>query len=309
MAEGINADASRPKLEYPYPEPPARGQTLEVAPGVRWIRMPLPYALNHINLWALDDGDGWALVDTGARTDEAALVWRELFAQAPDARGITRVFVTHMHPDHVGLAGWLTRKFGVRLWMTQLEYLYCRAMVADTGREAPDDALHFYRRAGWSEIAIENYRARFGNFGKHVHSLPDSFRRLCDGDWLQIGANRWQVIVGRGHSPEHRGLRYHLHQLGRRRRWPRRPPAAGDAARLDGRGRVVPVRRRRAGRGRRLRPLGHRARLARLRPDAGAGCRQLLVPRLPGRPGRAARRAWARRGRSTCWATAWAATW
>ncbi|HRD85121.1 MAG TPA: MBL fold metallo-hydrolase [Rubrivivax sp.] len=203
MAEGIDADASRPKLEYPYPEPPARGQSLEVAPGVRWIRMPLPYTLNHINLWALDDGDGWALVDTGARTDEAALVWRELFAQAPDARGMTRVFVTHMHPDHVGLAGWLTRKFGVRLWMTQLEYLYCRAMVADTGREAPDDALHFYRRAGWSEIAIENYRARFGNFGKHVHTLPDSFRRLRDGDWLPIGAHRWQVIVGRGHSPEH----------------------------------------------------------------------------------------------------------
>ncbi|MBL8314282.1 MAG: MBL fold metallo-hydrolase [Rubrivivax sp.] len=203
MAEGIDADASRPKLEYPYPEPPARGQSLEVAPGVRWIRMPLPYTLNHINLWALDDGEGWALVDTGARTDEAALVWRELFAQAPDARGMTRVFVTHMHPDHVGLAGWLTRKFGVRLWMTQLEYLYCRAMVADTGREAPDDALHFYRRAGWSEIAIENYRARFGNFGKHVHTLPDSFRRLRDGDWLPIGAHRWQVIVGRGHSPEH----------------------------------------------------------------------------------------------------------
>ncbi len=203
MADGTKADSTRPKLEYPYPEPPARGRSLEVAPGVRWIRMPLPYTLNHINLWALDDGAGWALVDTGARTDEAALVWRELFANAPDQRGMTRVFVTHMHPDHVGLAGWLTRKFGVRLWMTQLEYLYCRAMVSDTGREAPDDALRFYRRAGWSETAVENYRARFGNFGKHIHTLPDSFRRLSDGDRVDIGGHCWLVIVGRGHSPEH----------------------------------------------------------------------------------------------------------
>ena len=203
MADGTEADTSRPKLEYPYPEPPPHGQSLEVAPGVRWIRMPLPYTLNHINLWAVDDGEGWALVDTGARTDEAVQIWRTLFAQAPDHRGMTRVLVTHMHPDHVGLAGWLTRKFGIRLWMTQLEYLYCRAMVADTGREAPSDALNFYHRAGWSQMALEDYRARFGNFGKHVHSLPDSYRRLVDGEWLEIGSHRWQVIVGRGHSPEH----------------------------------------------------------------------------------------------------------
>ena len=150
--------------------------------------MPLPYALNHINLWALDDGAGWAIVDTGVRNEETALVWRELFANAPDQRPLTRVFVTHMHPDHVGMAGWLTRKFGVRLWMTRLEYLTCRVMVSDTGREAPDDAIEFFRRAGWSAAAIETYRARFGNFGKHIHALPDSYRRLRDGEELRIGA-------------------------------------------------------------------------------------------------------------------------
>ena len=126
-------------------------------------------ALNHINLWALDDGEGWALVDT----------------------------------DHVGMAGWLTRKFGVRLWMTPLEYLSCRAMVSDTGREAPPDAIGFFHSAGWSEVAIETYRTRFGNFGKHIHPLPDSFRRLDDAQELRIGANTWRVIVGTGHSPAH----------------------------------------------------------------------------------------------------------
>ena len=193
----------KPKLVYPFAGPPERGQTTEVAPGVHWIRMPLPYALNHINLWAIEDGAGWAIVDTGVRTEETAAVWRELFANARDERPLTRVFVTHMHPDHVGMAGWLTRKFGVRLWMSRLEYLSCRAMVSDTGREAPPDAIDFCRRAGWGPVAIETYRARFGNFGKHIHTLPDSFRRLHDGDEFAIGANTWRVVVGSGHSPEH----------------------------------------------------------------------------------------------------------
>jgi len=169
--------------------------------------MPLPYALNHINLWALDDGEGWAIVDTGVSTEATAAVWRELFANAPDQRPLTRVFVTHMHPDHVGMAGWLTRKFGVRLWMTRLEYLSCRVTVSDTGREAPPDATTFFHRAGWSDAAIESYVVRFGNFGKHIHALPDSYRRLQDGETLRIGVHDWHVVVGNGHSPEHACLR------------------------------------------------------------------------------------------------------
>lgn len=205
MADGFeeSAKAEGFKLEYPFDTRPQRGQSMEVAPGVRWIRMPLPFTLNHINVWAIDDSTGWALVDTGLRTDETMLAWRELFANAPDDRSMSRVFVTHMHPDHVGMAGWLTRKFAIRLWMTRLEYLSCRVMFSDTGREAPADGIDFYRRAGWGEGAIESYRARFGNFGKFIHVLPDSFRRLRDGEEIPIGAHTWRVIVGNGHSPEH----------------------------------------------------------------------------------------------------------
>jgi len=108
-----------------------------------------------------------------------------------------------MHPDHIGMAGWITRKFGCRLWMTRLEYLTSRMLAADTGREAPEDGVNFYRRAGWSEAALENYRARFGSFGKHMYTMPDSFRRLCDGERFMIGAHEWHVVVGTGHSPEH----------------------------------------------------------------------------------------------------------
>lgn len=193
----------RPELDYPFAEPPEPGHAFEVAPGVLWLRMPLPFSLDHINLWAIADGDGWALVDTGIQGPQSASQWRRLLADELGGRPLTRVMVTHMHPDHVGMAGWLTRKFGCRLWMTRLEYLSCRVLVADTGRQAPDDGELFYRRAGWDEEAIDAYRARFGGFGRNVYALPESYQRLRDGDRLRIGDDDWQVVVGTGHSPEH----------------------------------------------------------------------------------------------------------
>jgi glyoxylase-like metal-dependent hydrolase (beta-lactamase superfamily II) len=195
--------ADRSPLDYPFAERPVPGESLPVAPGVHWIRMPLPYALDHINLWALEDRDGWTVVDTGTRTEAVTEAWRTLFTKSPDGRSIVRIVVTHMHPDHVGMAGWLSRKFGAPLWMTGTEYLHCRVMVGDTGREAPPEAIEFYRRAGWSEEAIETYRTRFGNFGRHIHPLPDRFRRLTDGQLLDIGGHDWRIVVGHGHSPEH----------------------------------------------------------------------------------------------------------
>ncbi len=194
----------KPVLEYPCGDAPAAGSVREIAPGLLWIRMPLTFTLNHINLWAARDGDGWAVFDAGLQTSDTATAWQDLFAPGGALEsGMTRLMITHMHPDHVGMAGWLTRKFGCRLWMTRLEYLTCRVLAADTGREAPDDGVRFYRQAGWSEDSIETYRARFGGFGKMLHALPDSYRRLHDGELLTIGKHQWRVVVGNGHSPEH----------------------------------------------------------------------------------------------------------
>ena len=196
--------ATRPPASaYPFDGVPDTGAAREIRPGVLWIRMPLPFALNHINLYALADGDGWTIVDTGVSTDATAAAWHQLLPDALGGRPIDRVLVTHMHPDHVGMAGWLTRKFDCRRWMTRLEYLTCRVLVADTGREAPEDGVEFYRRAGWDDDALEHYRARFGGFGKGVYRLPDSYRRIVDGETIRIGEHDWTVVVGRGHSPEH----------------------------------------------------------------------------------------------------------
>jgi glyoxylase-like metal-dependent hydrolase (beta-lactamase superfamily II) len=193
----------RAALSYPLGPPPVVGRTIEVAPGVHWLRMSLPLALNHINLWALEDGAGWTLVDTGMKTEEIAAAWQSVLSGPLAGRAVQRVICTHMHPDHIGMAGWLTRRFGCQLWTSRLEYLTCRTLVADTGREAPADAIRFYRAAGWDSDTIERYKVRFGSFGKMVSPLPDSYRRISDGDELLIGGRVWRVVVGRGHSPEH----------------------------------------------------------------------------------------------------------
>lgn len=208
MRDGIEdaaREVRRPKLDYPFETVPevGSGQAVDVAPGVKWLRMPLGGSLEFINVWAIADGEGWAVVDTGLQTRETAQAWRTAFKEGLEGKPITRVIVTHLHPDHIGLAGWMTRKFQCRLWMTRLEYMQCRMLIADTGREAPEDGLNFYKAAGWDEDAIENYRTRFGGFGKAIYQLPDSYRRLSDGEEFDIGGHTWRVVTGNGHSPDH----------------------------------------------------------------------------------------------------------
>jgi len=190
-------------LDYPFETRPELGATIEIAPGIHWIRMRLPMQLNHINLWLLEDGDGWTVVDSGIRNEETANAWKQLFAGPMGGRPVKRVIVTHMHPDHIGLAGWLVRRFGVELWITRTEFLMCRNLVADTGQEAPQEGVRFYRAAGFPDELIENYKARFGGFGHGVYKLPNSYRRIVDGSEIEIGGRLWRVVTGNGHSPEH----------------------------------------------------------------------------------------------------------
>ena len=190
-------------LAYPLGVRPETGEVLEVAPGIKWLRLPLPFQLDHINIWLLEDGDGWAIVDTGLFTNTTREIWKHVFNTYLDNAAITRVFVTHLHPDHVGCAGWLVRKFSVELWMTREEYLLCRVLVADTGKPAPPEGLRFYSRAGFATDDLDRYMEHFGAFGRVVSPLPESYRQLRDGMKVRIGEHEWEVIVGRGHSPEH----------------------------------------------------------------------------------------------------------
>lgn len=192
-------------LQYPYGRRvnPTPGEPQEIADGVYWVRFPMPMSLDHINIWLLEDGDGWTVVDTCLKLPDAKEIWESLFSGFMGGRPVKRVICTHMHPDHVGLAGWICERFDCELWMSQAEYLMCRMLAADTGREAPQPALNFYHRAGYTEEQIEKYRSRFGFFGKGISPLPDRYRRLEDLETFSIGDRYWQVFEGSGHSPEH----------------------------------------------------------------------------------------------------------
>jgi glyoxylase-like metal-dependent hydrolase (beta-lactamase superfamily II) len=194
---------ARPQLGYPLGDPPPPGEVKEVASGIYWVCMPLPFALKWINLWLLEDGDGWTVIDTGIAMEQSREHWRAIFASVLGGKPVTRVICTHMHPDHLGLAGWICRKFEAPLWMSRLEYVTGRVLVADTGREAPEDGVKFYRAAGWDEDALDSYKVRFGGFGKMVSRIPDSYHRIEEHDEIEIGGRIWRAVVGNGHCPEH----------------------------------------------------------------------------------------------------------
>jgi glyoxylase-like metal-dependent hydrolase (beta-lactamase superfamily II) len=191
------------EIHYEFEFRPEAGEAVDIAPGIKWLRLPLPFLLGHINVWLLQDGDGWAIVDTGLFTNTTQEVWNHVFKTYLDNAPITRVLVTHLHPDHVGCAGWLTQEFDIELWMSGGEYLMCRILVADTGLPIPKVAEKFYLSAGYSDESLRRYRSSFGRFGKVVAPMPQSYRRLHDGMRLNIGKFEWRVIFGRGHSPEH----------------------------------------------------------------------------------------------------------
>ena len=191
-------------LHFPHPAPPPAGTVIEVAPGVRWLRMPLPFALNHINLWLLDDGDGWAIVDTGISSTETKALWERIFAAALEGRRITRLIVTHYHPDHIGLAGWLCERLGVELWMTDTEWRFGYERSRATGDGIHPLIAEMYRRVGMAGDALTKVGiARGSHYHTRVGPVPGLGHRLVDGMVLGIGGRTWRVVVGRGHAPEH----------------------------------------------------------------------------------------------------------
>jgi len=190
-------------IRYEFDSTPEPGESLPIADGVHWLRMPLPFELAHINLWLLEDNDSWVIVDSGMRTEDTQILWKKTIASLMDAKPLKHVVVTHLHPDHVGCAGWLVDEYDVDLWMTRDEYLLCRILVADRGRSAPEEGIRFYKGAGFPDDALGNYQKMFGMFGKYVAPLPEAYKRIKDGDQLMFAGHRWEIVVGRGHSPEH----------------------------------------------------------------------------------------------------------
>jgi len=159
----VAGSSSGLKLEFVTEDKPEAGEVREIADGVFWLRFALPMTgLNHINLWALRDGDGWVVVDTGIGNRDSKEIWKKHFKELMGGRPVNRVICTHLHPDHTGLAGWICREFGAPLLMTRGEYFLCRLMAADTGRAAPPESL----KLNFTNNALAGLVKRLPNYRK-----------------------------------------------------------------------------------------------------------------------------------------------
>lgn len=217
-------NANERELDYCFAdEVPAPGTVMPVTPGIGWVRMPLPFALDHINLWLIEDvverampprQAVWTVIDCGIGNDTSKAHWETIFDTALQDKPIHRVLCTHCHPDHFGLANWLCEggdraRWQARLWMTLGEYATGRLFAStDTGSGAGGAAaaLHMKRHGFDDAVALEQIAHKAAYYPKLVPSVPHRFRRMTGGDMVRIGEHDWRVIIGYGHSPEHAAL-------------------------------------------------------------------------------------------------------
>jgi glyoxylase-like metal-dependent hydrolase (beta-lactamase superfamily II) len=205
-------NALESELHYPMGETlPAPGQTLEIAPGIKWLRMPLPFVLDHINLWLLrdriDDREGWTAVDCGIDKPEVRALWDQVIATQLDGLPIARVLVTHMHPDHVGLAHWLCARFDARLWMSATDFHTARIASQSTTGPGGSAAADFFALHGLTDPEnLAKIRARSAYYPSLVPDMPRQYRRLMDAQSVEIGGQTWRCMSGYGHAPEHISL-------------------------------------------------------------------------------------------------------
>ncbi len=191
-------------LHYPFTEIPAAGEQREVAPGIFWLRMPLPFQLDHINLWLLRDGEGWTIVDTGFPDDGVRATWRSILDRLDGP--VKRLIVTHFHPDHLGLATWLMEQTGAPLAMTSAEFLTAHAVWNEVGGHGAQYMVEQFRRHGLDAERLEKFASRGSGYRRAVPGLPAHYQRLKAGDQVTIDDLEWKILIGYGHSPEHLAL-------------------------------------------------------------------------------------------------------
>ncbi|MDO5621456.1 MAG: MBL fold metallo-hydrolase [Paracoccus sp. (in: a-proteobacteria)] len=193
-------------IDHPFPEAPAEGEAVELAPGVLWLRLPLPMKLDHVNVYALAEdaaqGGGWTIIDTGFDSQRGRAIWQAALAGPLAGRRVGRVIATHHHPDHIGLAGWFQAQ-GADLWTSRTAWLMARMLVLDVQDRPTSEQVAFWREAGMPPdlLALRQTERPF-NFADVVHPLPLGYRRLAQGDSLRMAGRDWQVHMGDGHAPE-----------------------------------------------------------------------------------------------------------
>jgi len=192
------------KINYPFEHIPKKHELVNIATNLFWLRMPMPFALNHINLWLIEDNDGWTLIDTGLNFEKSKSYWQEIIKKHLKNKPIKQVICTHMHPDHMGLSGWLCEQFDAKLWMSQGEYEGYQSISSEVANSSTNStAYDFYLSGGASVEQAKLYDKYISIYSTFVYPFPRNYKRLINNEALTLGGHDWQVIIGSGHSPEH----------------------------------------------------------------------------------------------------------
>jgi glyoxylase-like metal-dependent hydrolase (beta-lactamase superfamily II) len=193
-------------IKFPFADYPAPGTAAQVADGIFWISTPVPFvSLKQINLWLLRDGPGWTMIDCGYGKPDVREQIEQVWSKVLEGRPITRLIITHFHPDHAGNSAYICRRWGLRPRMSQAEWLTAHLAHVEQDTDAMTSRAIFYRRHGLGEALVSQFLSEVISYKDGVE-LPPDYRRLRDGDELAIDGHRWRVIVGGGHSPEHVSL-------------------------------------------------------------------------------------------------------
>ena len=192
------------KLRYPWDTPPDPGGWQEVAPGILWVRLPLPMKLDHVNCYALEDDDGWTVIDTGFGSKKTRAMWQALFDGPMRGKPVTRVIMTHHHPDHMGNVGWFQTELGAELISTRTSWLFARMLWLDDQQAPPPETLEFWRTAGMDAgILAKRAGEKPFNYADIAYDMPLGFKRIQQGDTIRMGGRTWDIHTGNGHAPEH----------------------------------------------------------------------------------------------------------
>lgn len=199
-----NIKAMKQSITTPYLDVPELSKSIEIEENIHWLRLPLPMTLDHVNVYAIYDPDGWTIVDTGMNSKMTRQIWPKIMSGPLSNAPVKRVILTHHHPDHFGMVGWFHEHYDIEIVSTRTAWLLARMLTLDVQEKPSVESVEFYRKAGVPEDRIEKYcEKRPFNFADCVSPIPVGFNRIQDGDRLNFGNRYWRVRIGHGHAPSH----------------------------------------------------------------------------------------------------------